>query len=227
VPGSERANAPSDESDREIGPSHRPHSIESHQRLQAKFSPAAILQSRQAQAEFKLRTKELEQAPLRVAVSFLLLVFPLSSFAQSSGAVLNSPDGRLAIALLTVEKSPAAARGGQPAPSNVAALAGGQLVYTLSFQGKLLIEPSALRLDLQGQTQQLGQDVRIVRTTPSEVDETYRLVAGRASSVRNSCNALAVLRSNSVRASCGYILQPVFVVQATENRPTPSNLAYL
>lgn len=104
----------------------------------------------------------------------------------------DSPDGRLAITLLTVEKSPAAARGGQPAPSNVPAPAGGQLVYTVSFQGKLLIEPSALRLDLQGQTRQLGQDVRIVSTTPSKVDETDRLVAGRASSVRNYRNALRI-----------------------------------
>ncbi len=68
---------------------------------------------------------------------------------------------------------------------------GGQLVYLVSFQGKALIEPSALRLDLKD-LPPLGEDVRIAKVIPSSADETYRLLAGKASSVRNHYNALRV-----------------------------------
>src|SRR6266851_1313440 len=105
----------------------------------------------------------------------LLLFLAATAFAQT---VIHSPDGRLAIAFQTVSN-------GQPAP------AGGQLVYTVAFQGKPLIEPSALRLVLQGE-RPLGANVRIANATPSTVDETYRLVAGKASSVRNHYNAVHI-----------------------------------
>jgi len=91
-------------------------------------------------------------------------------FAQSGDRVLNSPDGHLEIIFRT---------------------AGGQLVYEVSFQGKPLIEPSALRLDLKDQAP-LGQNVRIVSAATSQADETYHLVAGKASTVRNHFNALRV-----------------------------------
>lgn len=113
----------------------------------------------------------------RVALIFLL-VMNATAFAQSGVAVLNSPDGRLAITFQTVVKN-------QPAT------AGGQLVYAVSFQAKPLIELSALGLELKDQAP-LGQDVRIVETTPSKTDETYRLLAGRTSSVRNHFNALRI-----------------------------------
>ena len=72
-----------------------------------------------------------------------------------------------------------------PAPN------GGQLVYEVTFQGKPLIEASALRLDLKDQPP-LGPNVRIVNATTTATDETYQLVAGKASSVRNHFNALRV-----------------------------------
>jgi alpha-glucosidase len=122
----------------------------------------------------------------------LPLVIHATALAQSGVAVLNSPDGRLAITFQTVERSQAGGRGGQPAPSRVLAGNGGQLVYTVSFQGKLLVEPSALRLDLQGQTPLLGENVRFVNTTTSKADETYRLIAGKTSSARNYYNALRI-----------------------------------
>lgn len=98
------------------------------------------------------------------------LVIHAAAFAQSGAQVLNSPDGHLGIAFRTAE---------------------GQLVYEVSFQGKPLIEPSALRLDLKDQTP-LGQNVRVVSAATSQADETYRLVAGKASTVRNYFNALRV-----------------------------------
>jgi alpha-glucosidase len=46
-------------------------------------------------------------------------------------------------------------------------------------------------LELQGQ-RPLGSSVRIASATPSKIDETYHLVAGKASTVRNYCNALRI-----------------------------------
>jgi alpha-glucosidase len=107
-----------------------------------------------------------------------LLFMTVTGWPQSGTVVLNSPDDRLAITFGTASNN-------QPAP------AGGQLVYTVSFQGKPLINPSALRLDLQDQ-RPLGSDVRMVNTVRSKTDETYRLVTGKASSVRNHYNALRI-----------------------------------
>jgi alpha-glucosidase len=95
----------------------------------------------------------------------------------------------LAIRFQTVAKTQPGPRGRPTSPSNEVAPAGGQLVYAVSFQGKSLIEPSALRLDLRDQPP-LGSDVRIVGSALSKVDETYRLVTGKASLVRNRHNAL-------------------------------------
>lgn len=99
----------------------------------------------------------------------LFIVFAACLAAQSN-AVLNSPDGNLAVSFRTR---------GEP----------GQLVYWVTFRGKPLIDDSALQLDLQGQ-RPLGVEVRIAQQTPTTVDEIYHLVTGKASTVRNHYNAL-------------------------------------
>ncbi|MFY9936452.1 MAG: glycoside hydrolase family 97 N-terminal domain-containing protein, partial [Silvibacterium sp.] len=66
-----------------------------------------------------------------------------------------------------------------------------QLVYRVTFLGKPLVDKSTLRLELEGQ-RALGSDLRIVKATPSNIDETYRLLTGKASEVRNHYNALRV-----------------------------------
>jgi len=109
----------------------------------------------------------------RCFLFFLVLLLTLGSL--STAATLSSPDGRL---VLTVET--AADAGNPPAQ---------RLVYQVVFQGKPVIEPSALRLDFEGQPS-LGTDVHIVKTTASSEDQTYRLVTGKASLVRNHYNAL-------------------------------------
>jgi alpha-glucosidase len=88
---------------------------------------------------------------------------------QASPPVLKSPDGRL---VLTFET------GGK-----------GQLAYSVTYKDKPLIERSNMTLNLQGQ-RPLGAEVKIVRAAPSATDETYRLVTGKASVVRNHYNAL-------------------------------------
>lgn len=107
-----------------------------------------------------------------------LLVFAASltslTFAQSAPASLKSPDGQLAITLECV-------------PNNGGS--GGHLSYSVDFHGKPLITRSALELELQG-ARPLGANVEIVKQIPSQADETYRLVTGKASVVRNHYNAL-------------------------------------
>lgn len=109
------------------------------------------------------------------------------AFGQAGVAALTSPDGRLVIDFRTIARS----QGRQATPVSQPVPEGGQLVYLVSFQGKPLIEPSALRLDLKGQPP-LGEDVRIISATPSSADETYHLIAGKTSSVRNHYKALRV-----------------------------------
>ena len=97
---------------------------------------------------------------------------------QTGAAVLASPDGKLAITFMTFA-------------NKESARAEGQLVYSVTFQGKPLVDRSALCLDLKGQ-QPLGKDVRMVNTTLSNEDGTYRLVTGKASMVRYRYNALRI-----------------------------------
>ena len=65
-----------------------------------------------------------------------------------NAATLSSPDGRL---ILTIETT---TEGTNPPTTH--------LVYQLSFRGKLLVEPSALRLDLEGQPP-LGNKMQMVK----------------------------------------------------------------
>ncbi len=123
----------------------------------------------------------------RPAMIFCLLM--QAAYSQTGVAVLSSPDGRLTATFQTVEKRQPNARGEMPAPGEVAVPAGGQLVYKVSFQSKLVVEPSALRLNFQGAAQPLGQDVRLLNASTSKTDETYTLLAGKAGSVRNHFNA--------------------------------------
>lgn len=117
----------------------------------------------------------------RSAAQFLLIAASLVvrvpvAAAQPAPATLQSPDGSLVISFETFQNK-------QPSP------AAGQLVYSVTYKGKPLIEPSTLQLDLEG-ARPLGADVRIVSATPSSADETYRLVTGKANTARNHYNAL-------------------------------------
>ena len=112
--------------------------------------------------------------------------------AVASATTLTSPDGRLVLAIETQVPPVAPPGPGGPSASAIPANPGAeQLVYRVTYRGKALIENSALRLELEGQ-RPLGSDVRIVNVVPSSADETYHLVAGKASQVRNRYNAVRV-----------------------------------
>ncbi len=106
-------------------------------------------------------------------LTWLVLAFG----APATAATVSSPDGRLVLTIETI------ATEGNPV--------GQRLVYKVSFSGKQLIEASALRLDLEGQSP-LGDNVHIVNSTTTSEDHTYALVTGKASQVRDHYNALRV-----------------------------------
>jgi alpha-glucosidase len=107
---------------------------------------------------------------------FALALWGGNAWAQTGSAVLNSPDGRLAIFFETTATN---APGG----------ADGQLVYRVSFESRPLITRSALRLDLNGQPP-LGSAVHIAHATVSAQEESYNLITGKASLVSDQYNAL-------------------------------------
>ncbi|HUX57792.1 MAG TPA: glycoside hydrolase family 97 protein [Bacteroidales bacterium] len=126
-------------------------------------------------------------------VFYVFLFIASAAWGQSNMAVIKSPNGQLVIMLETISNN-------QPAP------AGGQLVYAVSFQGKALIDRSALSLELKGQ-KSLGSNVRIVNTYVSKIDETYQLVTGKVSSVHNYCNTLRVDLEENVSSARKLIIE--------------------
>lgn len=113
----------------------------------------------------------------RSALVALLLSSALPLCAQTGAATVLSPDGKLELTLETIGSDKA------PGP--------GQLIYRVAVDGKPLIEPSKLQLDLQG-APALGSQVRIIRQTPSSGEDNYRLAAGKSGDVKARFNALRV-----------------------------------
>ena len=115
----------------------------------------------------------------KLAVSFalaLIAVFPTS--AQSSQAVLKSPNGDLELTIATVR--------GQAVQE-----AGGQLAYRVAFRGKPVLDWSNLGMAIEG-APVLGAAVRIESSQASAHDETWKSVAGKANPIRDHYNAIAV-----------------------------------
>lgn len=100
----------------------------------------------------------------------------MNLLADSPGPALKSPDGQLVITFTIAQG------GGTQSDS-------GQLLYSVTFRGKPLIDDSKLALTLEG-ARPLGENVQITGSTPSSTDETYHLLTGRASTVRDHYNAI-------------------------------------
>jgi alpha-glucosidase len=112
----------------------------------------------------------------KIALLLAVISWPVLAWSQSAPVALQSPNGRLAITFEVVSA-------GEPTAN------AGQLVYGVSFLGKRLIDRSALSVTLSEQPP-LGSLVRIVNAQPSATDETYHLINGKASEVRNHYNVL-------------------------------------
>jgi alpha-glucosidase len=98
--------------------------------------------------------------------------------AQTPSVAVSSPDGQIQMTFSTLN-------GIAPSPQ------GGQLVYTVTYQGKPVMNASALGLEVENQPL-LGANVVITSSRRSRIDETYTLLAGKSKTVRNLCNALAL-----------------------------------
>jgi len=100
-----------------------------------------------------------------------VLAFASLALAQSNPVSVLSPDKNLEISFSTADS--------------------GQLVYSVSFEGKPLIARSKLGLALQGRPV-LGEKVRITSTSTDGRDGTYHVIHGKSNPVRDHYNALRV-----------------------------------
>ncbi len=107
-----------------------------------------------------------------------LLVFHISInvFCQGTPVEIASPDTKIKLQFQTSSEDKKAEKANQ-------------LYYSVSLNGKWLLKPSALSLNLNGYAP-LGAAVRIVNARQDKKDETYQLVVGKASTVRNQYNSL-------------------------------------
>jgi alpha-glucosidase len=92
-------------------------------------------------------------------------------------AEVKSPNGKLVLAIDTA--------------ANMQNAATSRLVYRVTYGGKLLVEESALKFELEGQ-RELGSDVRVIGSEAWHGVEAYKLITGRTSEVRDAYNALRV-----------------------------------
>jgi alpha-glucosidase len=76
-------------------------------------------------------------------------------------------------------------------------MAEGQLVYSVEFEGKPLIENSKLAIHLEG-AKALGSSVRVTGREAIQNDSTYTLVTGKASTVRDHYNAVRIATEETV-----------------------------
>lgn len=101
------------------------------------------------------------------ALLFILLFH--SGFAQNSPWKLTSPDGKITVKL------------------NIGPSAIEKLLYTVSLNGKMVLQPSPLGIDREDQ--QFGPDLTFVSSTePALIDEHYQLKSGKRLLCRNYAN---------------------------------------
>lgn len=112
----------------------------------------------------------------RLFALFLVLIASLVTSGQQMPTDLTSPDKKVLIRFQIGSDEKKAAQANQ-------------LYYSVSFNGKWLLLSSALSLDVKGYAP-LGASVKLVNAKTSSADETYHLLVGKASEVRDQYNAV-------------------------------------
>lgn len=115
------------------------------------------------------------QCRLSFVVAAFATSFTLAVSAQGSSPMLQSPNRQIVLHFST--------QASHDAPS--------QLVYSVEFRGKSVLDNSALALDLEGQPP-LGANVRITGTDPDQGVDRYTLSNTKVSSVEDAWNSLAI-----------------------------------
>ncbi len=120
----------------------------------------------------------------------------LSAFAkieaQQPQMVLKSPQGDLTMTLAIRAAKEDKPQAGEPSAS-------GQLVYSLSYRGKVVLEESTLGLDLEGGAL-LGANVHVTGSEPSSGVDDYTLAMGKTSHVHDPYQSLKVSVAEDGRA---------------------------
>lgn len=122
-------------------------------------------------------TRRLHRLTLAAAV---LLTLAAACYAQdTSGApTVTSPDQRLQLQFAILQKGHASGDGGQ-------------LVYSVRFHGRPLLEDCRLSLSLAG-APPLGANVHIVQVTPGSGIDDYTETTGKTSHVHDAYNSISV-----------------------------------
>jgi len=105
---------------------------------------------------------------IQVFIVFMLLT---SCQEQKLNTVLKSPDKKLSVEFISVEK--------------------GQMAYTLKFNSALLIDTSFVGFEFQEQAP-LAENLEIVNVTRDEADESWEMPWGEQRKVRNQYNRMLV-----------------------------------
>jgi alpha-glucosidase len=109
-------------------------------------------------------------------LSRIALISCLLAPLMAQTAEVRSPDGQISVALTVPASGPNA----------------GWLTYEVKMQGRPVVAPSRLGLDLQSQPV-LGDKVRIVAARNGAMDETYSMKHGKSNPLRNVCHTLEVM----------------------------------
>lgn len=119
--------------------------------------------------DFKV-TENINTSFVRPFIVFYLLfmITSLSSYAASNDNVIASPDGKIKVAVTAN---------------------GSQFTYAVSVDGKPIINPSHLGLDLQNGIT-LGQNVTIVNTSHRSNNTNWNNPLGKSSTVRDNYNEI-------------------------------------
>ncbi|MEO6964812.1 MAG: glycoside hydrolase family 97 N-terminal domain-containing protein, partial [Acidobacteriaceae bacterium] len=115
---------------------------------------------------------------LWIAVCAIVLLGVLPAKAQSTLVAVSSPDQRITLHFAVIPGT------GQDASE-------GQLVYSVTFRGKPVLENSGLSLQLESQPP-LGTAVHIAGSTHGSGVDDYVLIGGKASHVHDSYNEVTV-----------------------------------
>jgi alpha-glucosidase len=128
---------------------------------------------------FLSRALSLSKAHFSYLIAMLVLLpgLPLAQ-AQSGSVQVSSPDHRIVLRFAV-------------RPGKGQTEADGQLVYSVAFRGKPVLEDSPLGLVLANQPP-LGSAVRITGSTIGSGVDDYTLLAGKASAIHDAYNSVTV-----------------------------------
>ncbi|MEY4489106.1 MAG: hypothetical protein RIQ79_1614 [Verrucomicrobiota bacterium] len=117
-------------------------------------------------------------SPLRFSAACLAIVYTLlPALAFASALELRGPDGHIAVQLV-----PDAA---------------GHLGYTITYKGRVVVEPSPLGLTVEGQD--LGADVTLGAAKRFKTDESYPILGGHARAIDRSRGAVVPVTAGTAR----------------------------